>query len=172
MCCVQNLTELEPCQLRSNFIHPCITVAPMPTVAEAYQAQTGCSPETAERFQRVGTNAFSACYKDPATGEVKEPGRKLFAKLRENKHKLGATPGDTSAEAAEASCCQRSWYEDLMQCNWSSRVLTSAGTRQLEYENRKVKAVRRGSEAKKTGKMQAKCMPFCSLDIQSRRMCI
>ena len=30
-------------------------------------------------------------YRDPTTGEVKEPGRKLFAKLREQKHKLGAT---------------------------------------------------------------------------------
>ena len=39
----------------------------------------------------MGMNALSACYKDPTTGEVKEPGRKLFAKLREQKHKLGAT---------------------------------------------------------------------------------
>ena len=46
----------------------------------------------------MGTNALSACYTDSKTGEVKEPGRKLFAKLRMQKHKLGATPAEATMQ--------------------------------------------------------------------------
>ena len=110
----------------------------MPTVAEAYQAQTGCSPETAERFQRVGTNALSACYKDPTTGEVKEPGRKLFAKLRENKHKLGTTP-ETPAQRPPKRAAARRAGMKTSAVQLVEQSTDISGNAPARIRNRKVK---------------------------------
>ena len=95
-----------------------------------------------------GTSALSACYKDPTTGEVKEPGRKLFAKLRENKHKLGATP-DTPAQRPPKRGAARA---ASMKTSAMQRVELStdiSGKAPARTQDRKVKA---SSEVKKDRK--------------------